>query len=312
MAAALALWLVSSAAAPTAGAAVDAGSPGGVARGGPAAVQRPRVGLVLGGSSARALAHLGVLQVLDELRVPVDCISAVSFGAIIGGLYASGLPPARIAAALDRVDWANLSGGDLGLLLHALVRPVDREGPLSGLPIPFTSVATDLETGQATLFQHGPLSQAMRASFSIAGWIAPYRIVGRLFTDGGLVDSLPVDVVRQLCADVLVVVDVGRPLASRADLTTAVGQSQQIVTMINEQNAMQQLAALAPHDALIVPELAAVSPDDYLRPAAAIAAGRAAALRIADRLRPLALSAEDYRAHLAARAARRNPGPPPR
>jgi NTE family protein len=271
----------------------------------PRAASRPRVGLVLGGGAAWALSHIGVLQVLEQLRVPVDCIAGTSIGAFVGGLYASGMASARIAQVVADIDWVRLSGGDFSLLMRGLVRPVDGIEQLDQLPIPFTAVATDLETGEASWLHRGPLSQAMRASFSITGRIPPYRFGGRLLANGGLVDILPVNAARQLCgAEVLVVVDIGTPTLPRENLMTFAGLSTQIASLLTQQNALRQLASLAPHDVLIRPELYGLTDYDFYMSKEVIAGGRQAALKLAARLQPLAMSVQDYHDHLAARAAR--------
>lgn len=270
-----------------------------------AAAERPRIGLVLGGGTARAFAHVGVLLALEELRVPIDCIAGASMGAFVGGLYASGMPARRLEKLVAGIDWAAISGGDFSLMTRSLVRQADAVEDLHRLPIPLTVIATDLETGLATLLTRGPLSGAMRASVTVPGWIPPYRLGGRLLADGALVDSLPVDAARQMGADVLVVVDLGLPLLSRADLSTALGLSQQIAGLLSVQNAARQLASLRPDDVLIHPRLEDSGAYDFSDPARAIDSGRRAAADAAARLLPLALSPSDYAAHVAARTTRR-------
>lgn len=263
--------------------------------------RRPRVGLVLGGGGARAFAHVGVLQVLEEHRVPVDAIVGSSLGAVVGGLYASGIPPDRIAQTLASIDWSTTSGGDFSLLMNSLVRHADGVADLSRLPIPFSAVATDLETGERTWLVQGPLSRAMRASYSATGVIQPLRLNGRLLADGALVDSLPVDAARRMGAAVLIVVDVGAPLVRSTDLSTPFGLSQQIVGLMAEQNAARQLASLGVQDLLIRPELGDQGLNEFIQPERAYALGRQAAQKAVAHLKALALSLEAYRAYRAER-----------
>ena len=221
---------------------------------GPDAV-RPKVGLVLGGGGALGIAHVGVLRVLEKLRIPIDFIGGTSMGSIIGGLYAAGLSPDEIQAFLERQNWDEVMSDDTprrelffrrkqddqrylfelgvksnGLALGAGVAAGQKFNNLlqfetlrsvavtnfDQLPVPFRAVATDLMTGAPYILDHGRLALAMRASMAVPGMFTPMRVDGRLLVDGGVVDNLPVDMVRGLGADVIIAVDVGSS-AERVD-----------------------------------------------------------------------------------------------
>lgn len=200
---------------------------------------RPRVGLVLGGGGARGIAHVGVLQVLEEMQIPIDCIAGTSMGSIIGGLYASGMTPEEMEKTLTKIDWpevftdgpprANLpfrtkqeqrvlinagvgvnsdgvqlpkgllEGQNLLLLLEELSLPVASVHDFDKLRIPYRAVATDLATGEPVVLGSGELAKAMRASMSIPSALVPVERDGKLLVDGGVSDNLPIDVVRKLC-----------------------------------------------------------------------------------------------------------------
>ncbi|MGZ5182356.1 MAG: patatin-like phospholipase family protein [Ramlibacter sp.] len=200
---------------------------------------RPRVGLVLGGGGARGTAHIGVLQVLDELHVPVDCIAGTSMGSLVGGAYASGVTPEAMMARLAKVDWRDLfddnpsqaetnfrerrlqesyypglefgvadgvrtahgvvGGQKIKLFFNTLVGSERGERTIESLPLPLAIVATDIGTGEKVVFREGELSAAMRASMSVPALLSPVLYHGRRLVDGGLVDNLPIDEVRRSC-----------------------------------------------------------------------------------------------------------------
>ncbi|HAS52537.1 MAG TPA: hypothetical protein DCS21_12675, partial [Gammaproteobacteria bacterium] len=203
------------------------------------ATGRVRVGLVLGGGGARGIAHVGVLKILEELRIPIDCIAGTSMGSIIGGLYASGMTPDQMERALKKIDWPAafkdgpprpdlpfrtkqeqrvvlnaqvglnsdgvqlpkglLEGQNLLLLLEELSLPAASIRDFDKLRIPYRAVATDLATGEPVVLGSGELAKAMRASMSIPSALAPVELEGKILVDGGVSNNLPIDVVRKLC-----------------------------------------------------------------------------------------------------------------
>jgi NTE family protein len=270
----------------------------------PAIKPRPKVGLVLSGGGARGMTHIGVLKVLHEMKIPIDYIAATSMGAIVGGLYASGMTPAEMQRHLGSVSWPTLladspprrdvgfrrkeelsdfplgfemgyrdgefqwfkgalSGSNLELFLHELTRNVDNIEDFDKLPIPYRAVATNMVTGKEVVFDHGRLYQAMRASMSVPGMFAPMELDGRILGDGGLVNNLPVDVVRAMGADIVIAVNIGTPLMSRDQLQSLVGFASQMINILTEQNVRAQLAQLKPGDILISPDLGNLSFIDF-------------------------------------------------
>ena len=247
-------------------------------------VDRPTIGVVLSGGGARGLAHVGVLEVLEELRVPVDVIAGTSMGAIVGGLYASGLPSDSLRALVAGIDWERLladtpprsslafhrraeerrypveleigisdgglalpggliAGQDMGLLLRRHSLPVAAVEDFSLLPTPFAAVATDIETGERVVLDSGDLVEAMRASMAIPVVFSPVERDGRLLVDGGLVDNLPVELAREMGADVVIVVDASPPLLEREELRTVLGISEQVVTLLGRQDLEREMAS---------------------------------------------------------------------
>jgi NTE family protein len=307
----------------------------------PLQAKRPRIGLVLSGGGARGLTHVGVLKVLDELRVPVDFITATSMGSIVGGLYASGMSVAAMEDLVTSLDWPSLfsdqpprrdlsmrrkredaiytiplelgfrdfslrlstgalSGQNLELLLHGLTWRDDDIGSFDSLPIPFRAVATSMVDGKPVVFDRGPLYVAMRGSMSVPGVFAPLEVDGKVLGDGGLVNNLPVDLVKAMGADVVIAVNIGTPLMTREQLSSFIGVAEQSINILTEQNVRAQLALLTPRDVLIAPDLGDLSALDFTKGTRFIELGEQAARAVADRLRRYALSPEAWAAYHAA------------
>ena len=298
---------------------------------------RPRIGLVLSGGGARGAAHIGVLKVLEELRVPVDVIAGTSMGSIVGGSYASGQtvsamtrdvaniktdmlardqpPRAEISVHLKQEDWLDYIGpqfgyrdGSLqlpkgaitGVALEAVLRELalaKGDWNFDKLPIPFRAIATDVVSGQMTVLKSGDLATAMRASMSVPGAIAPVQIDGKMLVDGGLTRNLPVDVARDMGADVIIAVNLGTPLLKRDQITSALSVAAQMLNILTEQNVQASLASLQAQDVLILPELGGFSAGDFDNMPSTIPLGEAAARKVADQLRRYSLPLEQYAQH---------------
>ena len=307
---------------------------------------RPRVALVLSGGGARGGAHIGVLKVLERLRVPVDLIVGTSAGAIVGAAYASGLPLDSIEREMKRLSTAtlfrdlsrddmpyrrkvddnlNLIGPEIGIgrdgvalpkgavagvALEAVLRRLtERQASedFDRLPIPFRAIATDLASSEMVVLRRGSLSRAIRASMAIPGAVNPEEIDGRLLVDGGLKRNLPVDVARALGAERIIAVNIGTPLLSRREITSVVSVADQMLRILTEANVEKSLAELRPTDILIAPDLGTLSSADFDRLSEAAAVGEAAAASLADRLRPLALDELAYAQRVLARTGAREP-----
>ncbi len=299
---------------------------------------RPRVGLVLGGGGARGAAHIGVLEVLEKLRVPVDCVAGTSMGALVAGVYASGLPPSTMRSKLAEADWDDLfrddppldqqnfrkkvldkrflpgsetgigpqgvkgqpgivMGQKIKLFFNTLVRDYLGEREIEALPLPLSIIATDIVGGDKVVFREGSLSNAMRASMSVPGLMAPVESDGKKLVDGGLVDNVPIDEARQRCqADVIIAVNVGSPLLKAEDISGLLSVSAQMVNILTEQNVTRSLATLKPTDIYIKPDLDGITAGDFKRSSETADRGVAATEAVADRLRALAVSETAYAA----------------
>ncbi|MCE2911344.1 MAG: patatin-like phospholipase family protein [Rubrivivax sp.] len=298
------------------------------------ATARPKVALVLSGGGARGLAHIGVLRVLEELRVPVDIVVGTSFGAIVGGAYAGGADVAELERLVLATDWSRVlqdrpprdaltprrreddtlvssrlelgvnragltlpggafASGEVERLLRQLT-PSASLLEVRQLPLVYRAVATDMLNGEMVTPVDVPLFTAMRASMSVPGAFAPITVDGRVLGDGGLVRNLPVDLARELGAEVVIAVNLGTPLGGPEVLSSAFGMAQQMIGILTEQNVQRSLRELAAHDVLVTPALGNADFLAFDRARPNIEAGAAAARAQAQRLAQWSVPAEAW------------------
>ena len=177
--------------------------------------RRKRVGLALGGGVVRGIAHLGVISVLEEAGIPIDCISGTSVGAIIAAGYAAGIGVQRLSEYAQEFRWWRIARPVLplkGLVSFDRLASwmVSEFGNLTfeDLEIPCAIVATDLHAGRPVALRQGRLAPAVQGSCSVPGFVVPVELDGRLLCDGGVSDMLPVSILRHMGADVVIGVDI--------------------------------------------------------------------------------------------------------
>lgn len=215
--------------------------------------------MALGGGGARGYAHIGILDVLDERGYDVVSVAGCSMGAVVGGLYAAG--------GLDAyADWVrglthrevlrlyDISPRAPGAIraerIFARVSAILGDTRIEDLPIPFTAVATDLETAEECWLQEGPLTPALRASAALPGFMTPVVVDGRLLADGGLTNPVPVAPTVDAAADLTVAVVVAgrsRPSPPRLHLRHVMDMSIEAVWT----SAVRHALAAHPPDVLI-------------------------------------------------------------
>ncbi len=298
--------------------------------------QPPRIGLVLSGGGALGSAHVGVLKVLEELRIPVDFVAGTSMGAIIGGLYSAGVSPAEMEEILSKTDWRDvledrpprrhlpyrqkvddqiyltrleagfnrgsfqlppglISGQKLGYSLQVMAIQAAGINDFDLLPIPFRAVATDLENGEMVVLGEGDLAQAMRASMSLPGIFSPIKINDRLLVDGGLVRNLPVDVARDMGADVIIAVDVGQAHPSKDELASLFKVTGQTMGLQSIKNVKEHASNA---DVLIEPELEGFGSSQFEKGIEMVPFGEAAARAGVADLEKYSISEEAFRDYL--------------
>ncbi|MGE7989825.1 patatin-like phospholipase family protein [Pseudomonas sp. NPDC089554] len=177
-----------------------------------------------------------------------------------------------------------IQGQNLALLLESTLAHTADTRDFDKLPIPFRAVATDIASGEKVVFRRGHLPQVIRASMSIPAVFAPVELDGRLLVDGGMVDNIPLDVVREMGVDLAIVVDIGTPLRGRKDMATVVDVLNQSITLMTRRNSEEQLASLRREDILVQPALAAFGVTDFGRAQDMIDAGYRAARALDGRL----------------------------
>jgi NTE family protein len=269
----------------------------------------PSLALVLGGGAARGLAHIGVLEVLEREGIQAACVVGSSMGGLIAALHAAGAD-ARELRAIARtfrfprwfvpgaiVDWQSIFSGAARLL---------GERTFEGMARPLFVTATDLETGEPVLLEHGQVLPAVRATCAVPGVLLPERIEGRWLVDGGLVNLVPVDVAWAMDPDVVVAVRAGGYRARKlpqldspltpflARLGSAIPNpatakmSFEILVRAAEialDRATSLAAAMSGPEVLVEPDVKDIGLRDFHRLDDAIAAGRLAAERALPRIR---------------------------
>jgi NTE family protein len=178
-----------------------------------------KIGLALGGGAARGCAHIGVLRALEEKSIPVGCIAGTSIGAMVGAVYASGGMD-HLEELLLKMDLLQLlsyfdvvfphSGLVDGRKVTELLRGILGDRSFDDLSVPFAAVATDLRDGSEVVLSSGDVIDAVRASIAVPGVFTPFVTDDALLVDGGLVDPVPVNVVRSLGAEFVIAVDLNR------------------------------------------------------------------------------------------------------
>jgi NTE family protein len=304
-------------------------------------IDRPKIGVVLEGGGALGLAHIGVLQWFEEHRIPIDYLAGTSMGGLVGGMYATGMSAAELQDVVSTIDWnealdaktpypalsfrrkedqrsfqnnlefglrhgfsgpGGLSSGQrITYLFDRVALPYSGLQSFDDLPIPFRCVATDLNSGKEHIFKNGPLGEALRATMSLPAIFTPVTDGKSTFVDGGLLNNLPVDVVKQMGADIVIVVHlVPSPFLPESRSLKSVAQRSISVTI--EAN---ELRSLETADLVVSVDLAGYSSSDYGASARIIAKGLEGAENKSQMLSKLALEEPAWQQHLGLRESRR-------
>lgn len=247
------------------------------------AERRPKIGLVLSGGGARGFSHIGVLRVFEEHKIPIDIIVGTSVGAIIGSLYVNGVPLEKIEYMSVDMGWDKLtdvsSRSIIDLLISEKLLSTDRmESYLNSyladknfheLKKKFACVATDLVSGEKIIFTEGNVARAVRASATLPGVFEPVNFRHRLLVDGGLVDNIPVDVAKNLGADIVIVLT-ARSDFSRNNVSNVFGV---LIQSIYIQGTLLESESLKKADVVIMPDVKDVRAIDFSKAQECINAG---------------------------------------
>ena len=303
---------------------------------------RPKIGVALEGGGAMGLAHIGVLKWFEEHHIPVDYVAGTSMGGLVGGFYATGMSPDELKTLIEGMDWRKIlgdrtpyedlsfrrkedqraypnslvfglrdglslpaglnAGHQIGLLIDRMTLPYDELPSFDALPVPFRCVATDLVSGKPYVFKDGSLAVALRATMSIPGAFSPVHDGKAVFVDGGLLDNLPTDVVRQMGAEIIIAVHLeGGPVEAK-DIQSVFNVLDHSVSAMLEEN---ELHGLERADAVISVPLAEFRTRDYAKSVQIIERGYAAANSRARLLEAFALDDAAWQAHQQIREARK-------
>ena len=242
---------------------------------------RKKVGLVLSGGGAKGMAHIGAIKVIEEAGIPIDYVVGTSMGSIIGGLYAIGYTPEQMDSMVRKQDWTFLlsdrisrtdknmaerevdekylisvpfnkksiqevtggliKGQNISNLFSELTLGYHDSIDFNRLPIPYACVAENIAKGEEYVFHEGVLSTAMRASMAIPGVFTPVRLDSMVLIDGGVVNNYPVNIAREMGADVIIGVDVQSELKPANELETATAILGQLIDLMGQEQYLKNL-----------------------------------------------------------------------
>jgi NTE family protein len=256
----------------------------------PQPIQPAKIALVLGGGAARGFAHVGVIKTLEAHGITPTIVVGTSAGSVVGALYAggySGFDLQKIAFGLEEGSVSDYAMPDRGFIkgeqLQNYINKALQNRPIERLNKTFAAMATDLQSGEPTLFRRGNTGMAVRASSSVPGVFQPVAINGREYVDGGLSSPVPVKAARSLGADIVIAVDISsKPKNAR------VSDSMDILLQtfsIMGQSISQYELALA--DVVIRPDTAGIGSTDFEQKHQAIMEGERAALAALPLIRKL-------------------------
>lgn len=306
--------------------------------------RRPKIGIAFAGGSALGLAHAGVLKWFEQNRIPIDYIAGTSMGGLIGGMYATGSDAAEVEHFIAHIDWnealqvsvpfrhlsfrrkedqreypntielgfkrrlrfpSGLSSGQgVSLLISRFAAQYGDLASFNDLPTPFRCVAVDLVNAREVVFDQGSLPEALRATMSLPGVFAPVRKDGMLLIDGGALNNLPVEAVRQMGADIVIAVALDLPKPSADELATLFGVARRSLSVMIIENERRNLGLA---DLVLMPDLKGITSGDYLRWPELLERGYQAAQQKERMLAQFQLSEQDYRQYREQRAALRRP-----
>ena len=290
---------------------------------GPKPKDRPSVALVLAGGGAKGFAHLPVIELIEQMDIPIDMVVGTSIGSIIGGLYSAGYTPLQIEKSFEDIDWTpifadsafspyentlgyhslfeNLITLNLGLDLslklgkgvsngqriYELIKERTLKYPsdmdFNNLPVPFRAVVCDMLTGEALVLNEGDLAEAIRASMSLPSVFEPIEIDGRYYMDGGIRYNLAINVAKNMGYDIIIAIDISQKVRNDPDTFN----SNPAVAMLNTITISQYTATQSMYkdaDLVIFPDLANFGTLDFKKSSLIYEEGKRAVAKYKDSL----------------------------
>lgn len=259
-----------------------------------------KVGLALSSGAARGLAHIGVLGILEKEGIPINIIAGTSMGAIIGAMYAQGKNAVEIKEVALDMGWRELAqmlaftppktGLLSGRKIEARLKEIIGEVDFGDLRIPFACVATDIITGEEVVIKHGPVLEAVIASMSLPVIFKAARWHGRYLVDGGVVNPVPVSVIKDMGADFIIASNVITKPADRVRNIQPEAEVQKDTGKVKEPNILNIMmqfvnitsyqavkSGLSGADVVIKPGVADIGFTDFKNARECIFRGEAAA-----------------------------------
>jgi NTE family protein len=302
----------------------------------------PKIGLVLEGGGALGLAHIGVIQYLEEHHIPVSYIAGTSMGGLIGGVYATGRDAVELRDVVKGIKWNDVisgqsrfqdlsfrrkqdareypstlefglrhglqfpsgfnSGQQVDLILDRIALPYAQLKSFNDLPIPFACVATDLVTRSEHVFRSGPLDLALRSTMSLPGIFSPVVHEGHIYVDGGLLNNFPVSVAKEMGADIVLGIHLE---VAPLNPDASLSSLQVLGESIDVVIAANEREAMKRADLVVSVALQEFSSMDYEKADAIITAGYDAAAANAEKLANLSVDEVSWKDYLTKRTGRR-------
>lgn len=305
---------------------------------------RPSIGVALSGGSALGFAHIGVLRYFEEHHIPVDKVGGTSMGGLVGGLYATGLDSSQIEALAEQADWnrllnpsppfldqpiadkqdwnrtfgsltlrfgkrfslpAGLNPGEhLALFLSRATLGYSNVPSFDQLPTPFRCVATDLVSGDSVVLSSGSLPVAMRATMALPGIFTPVKVGKTVLVDGGVLENIPVDAVRQMGSDIIIAVSLETDRPHPDQIKSLADVMRQTISVAIAKNEQRSLAMA---DLVLSVDTRRFSPNDYQRWREIVEAGYQAAKAHQSQLAQFELPEPEWTAYVSDRRSRMRP-----
>lgn len=252
----------------------------------------PKIALVLGGGAARGFAHVGVIRLLEQEKIPIHMIVGTSVGSLIGALYASdpnGFNLEWLSFSIEKDDIFDYSliyskmGPVQGERLEKFIQTKVKAKTMEQMKIPFYAVATDLNSGNTVVFEKGSVAKAVRASCSIPGIFQPLELGGKMYVDGGVTNNLPVDVARAKGADIIIAVTISKNIQN-PQINTLIDVILQSINIMGRELVIYKSRG---YDVLIEPNVGDVGMTDFSQKKRLMDAGIQAAKQTLPRIKKL-------------------------
>ena len=247
-----------------------------------------KIGLALSGGAVYGIAHLGVIKILEEYKIPIDIIAGTSVGSLVGAFLAAGYSSDQLFELAQKISWTKFTQPTIpkmGLLnskqLERFIEAELGKIEIPNLQKPFAAVAVDLTTRKQKILDKGSVSQAIRASCAIPGVFTPLIQGDEVLVDGGVLNFIPTELVRDMGADYIIAVKLSPSVIFNKPPENI------IQIMVNSfQLTLSQLAIYAPDgDTTIIPDLEGLNPHDFNQAEKLYQRGRVAALEVIEKIK---------------------------